>query len=280
MLIGSHCAMNGEEMFLGSVKEALSYGATAFMIYTGAPQNTFRKPLSELHIKEAHELMKENNLSLDNLIIHAPYIINPASSDLEKRRFAIDFLTNEVIRSEAMGAKIMVLHPGNYLDLSLEEAINNIALVVNTVINNTPTCHVIIALETMAGKGSEVGRTFQEINELLSKIDNKDRSGVCLDTCHINDGGYDLVNHYEEVFNEFNDIVGFNRLKVIHLNDSKNELGSHKDRHANLGEGYIGLETLYKVAHDERFANIPKILETPYIDGMPPYKEEIARLKK
>ena len=279
MIIGSHCSLNGDEMFLGSVKEAISYNANALMVYTGAPQSTQRKDISELRIKEAHALMKENGISLDNLVIHAPYIINPATSDFEKRRFCIDFLSEEIRRSNAMGAKTIVLHPGNSLDLDRKDAIKNIAFVVNACIENTLDCETIIALETMAGKGSEVGKTFEEIKEIIDLIDHKERIGVCLDTCHINDGGYDLVNKYDEVFRDFRNIVGLDYLKVIHLNDSKNPLDSHKDRHANIGEGFIGLTTLKRVAEDKLFESIPKILETPYIDGRPPYKEEIKLIR-
>jgi len=280
MIIGSHCSMNGSEMFLGSVKEALSYNANALMVYTGAPQNTIRRPISELRVKEGLELMIENNISRDNLIIHAPYIMNPGSSDPSKRDFAIDFLTQEIKRTYQMGSRIIVLHPGNSLDLPVEGAIDNIAFVVNKALNNTSNLDVVVALETMAGKGSEVGRTFEEVRSLLDKIIYKDRIGVCLDTCHINDGGYDIVNDYENVLNHFDEVIGFDKIKVIHLNDSKNPLGSHKDRHANIGEGFIGFKTLKRLAEDERFKDIPKILETPYKDGVPPYKEEIMMLRK
>ena len=279
MILGCHCGMSGTEMMLGSVKEALSYNATALMIYTGAPQNTIRKALKELHIEEALKLMDEYKIDRNHLIIHAPYIINPATTDLEKRKFCIDFLTQEVKRSYAMGSKVIVLHPGNALGLPVEEAINNICSVVNQIIENTKETDVIIAFETMAGKGTEVGRTFYEVKALLDGIDNQERVGVCIDSCHMFDSGYDLVNDYENVIKLLDEVIGIERVKVIHLNDSKNPLASHKDRHANLGEGYLGFETLYRLCHDVRFALVPKILETPYIDGVAPYKEEIARLR-
>ena len=279
MILGCHCGMSGTEMMLGSVKEALSYNATALMIYTGAPQNTIRKALKELHIEEALKLMDEYKIDRNHLIIHAPYIINPATTDLEKRKFCIDFLTQEVKRSYAMGSKVIVLHPGNALGLPVEEAINNICSVVNQIIENTKETDVIIAFETMAGKGTEVGRTFYEVKALLDGIYNQERVGVCIDSCHMFDSGYDLVNDYENVIKLLDEVIGIERVKVIHLNDSKNPLASHKDRHANLGEGYLGFETLHRLCHDVRFASIPKILETPYIDGVAPYKEEIARLR-
>ena len=280
MILGCHCGMSGTTMMLGSVKEALSYEANALMIYTGAPQNTARKALKELHIEEALKLMDEYKIDRKNLIIHAPYIINPATTDIEKRDFCINFLTQEVKRSYAMGSKVMVLHPGNTLGNPLGLAIENIVSAVNQIIENTKETDVVIAFETMAGKGTEVGRTFNEIKALLDGINNQSRVGVCLDTCHVFDSGYDIVNDYENVKKTFNEIVGFGRIKVIHVNDSKNPLGSHKDRHANVGDGFIGFETLHKICHDEDFKSIPKILETPYIDGLPPYKEEIAKLRQ
>ena len=279
MILGCHCGMSGTTMMLGSVKEALSYGANALMIYTGAPQNTIRKNLKELHIEEALKLMDEYNIERKNLIIHAPYIINPATTDLEKREFCINFLTQEVKRSYAMGSKVMVLHPGNTLGNSLESSINNICDVVNQIIENTKDTDVVIAFETMAGKGTEVGRTFEEVRQLLDGIKHQERVGVCVDTCHIFDSGYDIVNDYENVKRKIDEVIGIERIKVIHVNDSKNPLASHKDRHANIGDGYIGFDALKRVCDDETFIHIPKILETPYIDGVAPYKEEIARLR-
>ena len=279
MILGCHCGMSGTEMMLGSVREAIGYKANALMIYTGAPQNTIRKSLKELQIAEALKLMDEANIDRKNLIIHAPYIINPATTDPDKREFCINFLTQEVKRSYAMGSKVIVLHPGNTLGIPMEDAINNICGVVNQIIENTIETDVVIAFETMAGKGTEVGRTFGEIRQLLDGIIDQERVGVCVDTCHMFDSGYDIVNDYENVKKMLNETIGIERIKVIHLNDSKNPLGSHKDRHANIGEGYIGFMALQRVCLDETFANIPKILETPYIDGKAPYKEEIARLR-
>ena len=279
MILGCHCGMSGTEMMLGSVKEAIGYNATALMIYTGAPQNTIRKQLKELHIAEALKLMDEANISREHLIIHAPYIINPATTDLEKRDFCINFLTQEVKRSYAMGSKVIVLHPGNSLTIPVEEAIENISYVVNKIIENTMETDVVIALETMAGKGTEVGRTFHEVKAIMDKINVKERIGVCIDTCHMFDSGYDIVNEYTNVKKLLDEVIGIEHIKVIHLNDSKNPLASHKDRHANLGEGYIGFDALYRICHDPDFAKIPKILETPYIDGIAPYKDEIARLR-
>ena len=279
MLIGSHCSLALPDMFLGSVKEALSYNANCLMVYTGAPQTTLRSPIDKMKILEAHELMKQNGLSLANVVVHAPYIMNPATKDIEKRDFCINFLASEIKRTAAMGVSVIVLHPGNSLDLEREVALNNIANVLNQVIAITSDLNVIIALETMAGKGTECGKTFEELKYIIDLVEDKNRIGVCLDTCHINDAGYDLVNHYEDVLNEFDSILGLDMIKAIHVNDSKNPLGAHKDRHANIGTGFIGLDTLKKICEDRRFLLIPKILETPYIDGNAPYKEEICMLR-
>lgn len=282
MKIGSHVSNNGQKMLLGSVEEALSYGANCFMLYLGAPQNTFRKKVFELRINEMHDLMYQHGLKKEDVIVHAPYIVNLAQPDDDKWQFAIDFLTREMILASSIGVKYIVIHPGAHVGMGSNWGIRRIALGIKKMIENTLDLDVIILLETMAGKGTECGKTFEEINELLALINEQSRTGVCLDTCHIHDAGYDLVNDYEGVWNFFNQIIGLDMLKVIHLNDSKNPRGASKDRHENIGFGYLGFETLKKVAFDERFSHIPKILETPYVGeggGIPPYKEEIAMLK-
>ena len=285
MKIGSHVSNNGFRMLQGSVEEALSYGANCMMVYLGAPQNTFRKPLNDMRIHEALELCRENNISPDDIIVHAPYIVNLAQSDNQKFDFAINFLANELMMTAMIGAKYMVLHPGAHVGMGSDYGISKIAMGINTILSDTINYGTVILIETMAGKGTECGRTFEEVAALISKIHNKSRIGVCLDTCHIHDGGYDIVNNYEEVIKEFDKIIGLEYLKVIHLNDSKNVCGAHKDRHENIGFGHIGFETLMKFVNDERFKDIPKILETPYIEynknlSFPPYKEEIEMIKK
>lgn len=282
MKIGSHVSNSGKEMILGSVKESIQNNANALMIYLGAPQNSFRKKANEMNIEEAILLAKENNINKEDIIIHLPYIVNLANPEIEKRNYAKDFLLRELKLAEELDLKYLVLHPGARLTSDIETAIKNIADGVNYLLENTNK--TIILLETMAGKGTEIGRNFNEIKTIIDLITNKNRIGVCLDTCHINDAGYDLVNNYENVFNEFNQTIGFNYLKVIHLNDSKNIVGSHKDRHENIGFGTIGFETLHKIANDKRFEDIPKILETPYIkdgskEGLAPYKVEIEMLR-
>lgn len=279
MILGSHVKMSGKKMMLGSVEEALSYGANTFMIYTGAPQNTRRRKIEELKIPEALELMKAHNIDVNNIVIHAPYIMNLANPSLEKRQFAIDFLTSEIERSAAMEATQIVLHPGSAVGLDREEAIRWIGEGLNKVIANTKDLKVKIALETMAGKGNEVGRTFEELKAIIDLVDAKTRVSVCFDTCHTHDSGYDIKENFKGVLEEFDKVVGKKYLSVFHINDSKNIKGARKDRHENLGFGEIGFKALVDIIYDEEFKAIPKILETPYIGDNPPYKEEIEMIK-
>ena len=279
ILIGSHVANSGKLMLEGSVLEAISYNANALMVYLGAPQNSYRKPLNELNIDNMLALMEKHNISNDALIIHAPYIVNLATYDDEKRNFGIDFITRELVGVRETKARCLVLHPGSAVNLSREDGIINIANSLKQILKNTENDNTIIALETMAGKGNELARTFEEVNQIIKLVDSP-RIKVCLDTCHIFDSGYDIVNDYEGVINEFDRIIGLDKLSVIHLNDSKNTLDSHKDRHENFGFGNIGFDTLIKFVYDERFINIPKILETPYVDKeYPPYKYEIEMIR-
>lgn len=277
--IGSHVSMSGDEMYLGSVKEALSYEATAFMIYTGAPQNTIRKKLSELKIKEAKDLMDSSGLSFENVVVHAPYIINLANPDPEKRNFAISFLTEEVKRTDQMHVSQIVLHPGSAVGKDREEAIRWIAEGINQVILNTKGSKVKIALETMAGKGNEVGKTFEELKSIIDLIHDQTRISVCFDTCHTHDAGYDVKDHFDDVIKHFDQVIGTSYISVFHINDSKNPMGASKDRHENIGFGYLGFDALLKVIYHPDFMHIPKILETPYVDDKPPYLEEIKMIK-
>src|SRR5690606_10976400 len=255
------------------------YGANAFMVYTGAPQNTIRRPLSDMKIEEAIRYMKEQGIDLNHVVVHAPYIINLCNPDPERRAFAIDFLTKEVERTEAMGVTQMVLHPGSAVGLDREQAVIWIGEGINQVIKNTPDAHVRIALETMAGKGNEVGRTFEEIRAIIDLVQDKTRVSVCFDTCHTHDAGYDVKNDFQGVINEFDRIVGKQWISVFHINDSKNDVGAHKDRHENIGFGFIGFESLLKVIYHKDFENIPKILETPYVEDNPPYRYEIEMIR-
>ncbi len=280
IIIGSHVNMSGSELLVGSVKSALSFGANTFMFYTGAPQNTLRKPVEELRVEEAKKLMEENNIDIKNLVVHAPYIINLGNlKDEEIFKLAKRVLKDEISRTNYIGVKYLVLHPGAHLNFGIEAGLNRIVEGLNEVLDSDDS-DVTILLETMSGKGSELGKTFEELKYIIDHTNKKERLGVCLDTCHVFDGGYDIVNDLDGVLKSFNEIIGLELLKVIHVNDSKNVLGSHKDRHANIGEGNIGYDTLAKVVWHPLLENKIKILETPYIDDKPPYKEEIARLRE
>ncbi|MBL4935451.1 deoxyribonuclease IV [Clostridium sp. YIM B02515] len=280
--IGSHVSMSGKKMMLGSVEEALSYGANTFMIYTGAPQNTARKPVEDLKIEEALKAMEENGI--EEIVVHAPYIINLGNSEkAETFELAVSFLKEEIRRTEAIKkAKQIVLHPGAHVGAGDEKGIQQIIKGLNEVITREQQVH--IALETMAGKGSECGRTFEQLAQIIEGVTYNEKLSVCLDTCHINDAGYDVVNNFDGILEEFDKIIGLDRLRVIHLNDSKNPLGARKDRHENIGMGYIGFEALNYVANHEALKHIPKILETPYVsndseDKKAPYKYEIEMLR-
>ena len=280
IIIGSHVNMSGSELLVGSVKQAISYGANTFMFYTGAPQNTIRKPIEQLRVEEAKKLMEENGIDVKNVVVHAPYIINLANlKDPSIYKLAKDVLKDELYRTNYIGVKYLVLHPGAHLSFGEIPGLNRIVDGLNEVLKDDSS-DVMILLETMSGKGSELGKSFEEIKYILDSVDKKDRLGVCLDTCHIFDAGYDIVNDLEGVLDLFDNIIGLDRLKVIHVNDSKNLLASHKDRHANLGQGNIGYETLAKIVWHPRLKDKIKILETPYIDDKPPYKEEIALLRE
>ena len=271
--IGSHVSMSGKEMLLGSVKEAVSYGANTFMFYTGAPQNTARKPVSQLRVEEAKEYMKEHHISIDDVVVHAPYIINLANTvKPETYELAVSFLKEEIDRCEEIGVSRLVLHPGSHVKAGDEAGLKQIVKGLNEVLREDQKVH--IALETMAGKGSEMGRTFDQIQYMIENTKHSSLLGVCLDTCHIHDAGYDLT-HFDEILEEFDQKIGLDRLLVVHVNDSKNERGAHKDRHENIGYGYIGFETLNQIVHHPKLKDVPKILETPYIDGKAPYREEI-----
>lgn len=277
-LIGSHVSMKAPDYLLGSINEAISYKANCLMIYTGSPQSTNRVNINDLKIKEFQEIAKNNNICLDNVIVHAQYIINLANNDQIKHNFAIDFLATEVKRCMQIGVKYLVLHPGSATNCSIQEGIKNIADAINKIFKKVGKTDIVICLETMSGKGNEIGRNFDELKNIIHLVNYKNNIGVCLDTCHINDSGYDVAN-FDAVINEFNQTIGLDKLKVIHLNDSKNIKGAAKDRHENLGYGTIGFDNLLKVVFHPQLVNIPKILETPWYKNKPYYKQEIAMLR-
>lgn len=282
MLLGSHVSMNGKKMLEGSAEEAHKFGESTFMIYTGAPQNTRRKPVEELNIEKGHEIMKAHGLS--NIVVHAPYIINIANT-VKPHVFelGVEFLQSEIERTQALGAQDIVLHPGSHVGEGTDAGIKKIIEGLNEVLTNDN--NVRIALETMAGKGSEVGRNFEELARIIDGVNHNNRLSVCFDTCHTHDAGYNVKEDFDGVLNEFDKIIGVDRIKVVHVNDSKNDIGAHKDRHENIGFGYIGFDALNYVVHHDTFKDIPKILETPYVgedkkNKKPPYKLEIEMLKQ
>ncbi|WP_066192940.1 MULTISPECIES: deoxyribonuclease IV [Gracilibacillus] len=280
--IGSHVSMSGKKMLLGSSEEAASYGANAMMIYTGAPQNTRRKAIEELNIDTAQTHMQEHGIA--DVVVHAPYIINIGNTVKEETfDLGVRFLKSEIDRTEAIGAKQIVLHPGAHVGQGADAGIVKIIEGLNQVLD--PEQDVQIALETMAGKGSEVGRSFDELAKIIDGVTHNEKLSICLDTCHIHDAGYDVVNDFDGVLDAFDKIIGLDRLKVVHVNDSKNIQGAGKDRHENIGFGHIGFDALNYVVHHEQLKDLPKILETPYVgedkkNKKPPYKFEIDMLRK
>ncbi len=274
LIIGSHVSFKKDRQMLGSVEETLKYNANTFMFYTGAPQNTARIPIDNELTNKAKELMKENNIDIKNVVVHAPYIINLANAN--NFDFNVRFLKEEISRVESLGVDKLVLHPGSHVGQGVEIGIKNIIDSLN--VSLTDNTKVTICLETMAGKGSEVGKSFEEIKAIIDGVKYKDKIGVCMDTCHLNDAGYDLSN-FDAILEEFDKIIGLNYLKVIHINDSKNLMGAHKDRHDNIGIGNIGFDNLIKIIYHDKLKGIPKILETPYVEQNPPYKEEIEMIR-
>ena len=281
MLLGSHVSMSGKNMLLAASEEAASYGATTFMIYTGAPQNTRRKPIEDLNIEAGQAHMNAHGMS--NIVVHAPYIINIGNS-LKPETFAlgVEFLQKEIERTAALGAKQIVLHPGAHVGAGTDKGIEKIIEGLNEVLSQD--FPVQIALETMAGKGTECGRSFEELAQIINGVTHNERLSVCLDTCHIHDAGYNIVDDFDNVLNQFDQLIGVDRLKVLHINDSKNIRGAGKDRHENIGFGEIGFQTLNQIVHHPQLVNVPKILETPYVgvdakNKKPPYFYEIEMFK-
>lgn len=279
--IGSHVSLSTKGL-LTATGEAASYGSSSFMIYTGAPQNTRRKPVESLHIEEGQAAMADANI--EEIVVHAPYIINLGSYKENTYQLAVDFLQEEIRRTHALGVRNIVLHPGAFTDKDADYGIDRIAAGLNEVLNGTTETDVNIALETMAGKGTEIGRSFEEIARIIEQVDHKERLTICLDTCHIHDAGYDIVNNLDGVLEEFDRIIGLDRIAVVHINDSKNPVGAGKDRHTPIGSGWIGFEAINRVVHHEKLQGRPFILETPWIGKdaktqRPMYEVEIALLR-
>lgn len=282
LIIGSHVSFNNTTQLIGSVKEALSYGSNTFMFYTGAPQNTKRGEIKDELTYEAYKIMKENNIDLSKVVIHAPYIVN--LGNLENFDFSVSFLKQEIARANQLGIKNVVLHPGSSVSYDRFDSISSIIKGLNLILDNN--YDVTICLETMAGKGTEIGCNMEEIKTIIDGVKYKNKIGVCLDTCHLSDSGID-VSKFDEYLDLFDKEIGLDYIKVIHINDSKNEQGSHKDRHENIGLGTIGFNNLINIIYNEKLKDIPKILETPYVTKndnskekeYPPYKQEIEMIR-
>lgn len=286
LIIGSHVKLSGKKMLLLSTEETLANQANTMMVFTGAPQNTRRRPLSDFNIEEATPIIEKHNIN--PIVVHAPYIINLGNvKKPENFAFAVNFLADEMKRAEAIGAKYISFHPGSHVGSGEEAAIAQIIKGLDEAIEKSETTTVSIALETMAGKGTEIGKTFEELAQIIEGAKHSDRLSITFDTCHVYDAGYDIKNDFEGVMAEFDRVIGINRITVIHLNDSKFGLKSHKDRHENLGFGELGFETLQDIAYYEPFKSLPKILETPFVPDevdskkkYSPYKREIEMLRQ
>ncbi len=278
LIIGSHVSVAGNDMLVGAVQETIQYQANTFMFYTGAPQNTKRKPISEFKVDDANRLMKQHGIDAKNVIVHAPYIINLANSiDDRIMEITTQFLYEEIQRVNKLGFKYLVVHPGSHLGAGLEKGIQQIIYCINQVFAKDKT-DVILLLETMAGKGTEIGSRFEELATIVNLVADKNRIGLCLDTCHLHDAGYDLTN-FDLIIQKIDVLIGLDYIKAIHINDSKNPRNSHKDRHENIGYGSIGFEHLVNIVHHPKTESMIKILETPWINDLAPYRDEIEMIK-
>lgn len=278
--IGSHVSFSDKGL-LTAAQEAVSYGSGTFMIYTGAPQNTRRKPIDSLYIEEGKSLMEQSGIN--EIVVHAPYIVNLGSYKDSTYELAVSFLQEEIRRTDYIGVRNIVLHPGAYTDKDAEYGIARIAEGLNEVLAGTKETNVNIALETMAGKGTEIGRSFEELAAIMDKVEDNHRLTVCMDTCHMHDAGYDLINDLDGVLEQFDRLVGLDRVAVVHVNDSKNPRGAGKDRHAPVGAGWLGHEAIQRIIGHEALQGRPFILETPWIGKedkteRPMYEAEIALL--
>ena len=269
--IGCHLSVSGGFYNMGV--EALSINANTFQFFTRNPRGGKAKDIDKEDVQKLLELMKENNFS--KILAHAPYTLNGCSKDEKTREFAINTMADDLKRMEYLPNNLYNFHPGSHVKQGVETGIDYIVEMLNTVLKEEQTTTVL--LETMAGKGTEIGRSFEEIAEIISKVKLNNHLGVCLDTCHVYDAGYDIVNNLDNVLEEFDKVIGLDRLKAIHLNDSKNPFNSHKDRHEKIGEGSIGIEAMERIINHPKLRNLPFFLETPNeLDG---YKHEIEMLR-
>ena len=268
------CHLSASKGYLAMAKQAVSIGANTFQFFTRNPRGGKAKEINEDDVKAFLQYSKEHGIN--RILAHAPYTLNACSADSGIREFAKNTMADDLKRMEYTPGNYYNFHPGSHVGQGVEVGIDFIAEMLNEILTKEQTTTVL--LETMSGKGSEVGRNFEELKAIIDKVKLKDKLGVCLDTCHIWDGGYDVVNNFDGVLDEFDKIIGLEKLKTIHLNDSKNDLASHKDRHEKIGEGKIGLDAISKIINNDRIKDLPFYLETPNeIDG---YEREIELLKK
>ena len=270
--LGAH--LSASKGFVNMYETALSIGANTFQFFTRNPRGGKAKDIDIADIKKFSELVNAN-ASFGTVLAHAPYTLNACSVKADVRTFALETFKDDIARMELIPNQLYNFHPGSHVGQGEEKGIEQIAEILNEVIFEDMTTTVL--LETMAGKGSEIGKTFEELNEIIKRVEQSDKVGVCLDTCHVHDGGYDIVNSLDEVLEHFDSVIGLDRLKALHLNDSKNPIGAHKDRHEKIGEGYIGINAFEKIVNHPVLSTLPMFLETPNeLDG---YAKEIELLR-
>ncbi|MBN1041070.1 deoxyribonuclease IV [Clostridium botulinum] len=267
------CHLSSSKGFKNMGENALKIGANTFQFFTRNPRGSKAKDIDENDVKEFLQLAKENNFC--KILAHAPYTLNACSADERNREFAIEIMADDLKRMEYIPNNLYNFHPGSHVKQGREVGIEYISSALNSILKKDQTTKVL--LETMSGKGTEVGRNFEEIAEIIKRVELKEHVGVCLDTCHIHDAGYDIVNELDEVLEEFDSMIGLDKLYAIHLNDSKNPFESHKDRHETIGNGYIGLDALTNIINHPKLCHLPFFLETP--NELEGYKREIELLK-
>ena len=270
--LGAH--LSASKGFVNMYETALSIGANTFQFFTRNPRGGKAKDLDIADIDEFLKLVNAND-SFGTVLAHAPYTLNACSAKADVRTFALETFKDDIARMELIPNQLYNFHPGSHVGQGEEKGIEQIAEILNEVIFEDMTTTVL--LETMADKGSEIGKTFEELNEIIKRVEQSDKVGVCLDTCHVHDGGYDIVNGLDEVLEQFDKVIGIDRLKALHLNDSKNPVGAHKDRHEKIGEGYIGIKSFENIVNHPVLSTLPMFLETPNeLDG---YAKEIELLR-
>lgn len=268
------CHLSSSKGFLHMGKEATEIGANTFQFFTRNPRGSKAKEIDEKDVEKYHVFAKEHDIS--QILAHAPYTLNPCSKDAHTREFALMTMEDDLKRMEYVPGNCYNFHPGSHVGQGAEEGIKMIAETLNQILKKEQ--HTTVLLETMAGKGTEVGRSFEELRAILDRVELKEHMGVCLDTCHVYDAGYDIVNHLDQVLDEFDSIIGLERLRAIHMNDSKNPFASHKDRHEKIGEGSLGVKTFETMVNHPKLQGIPIYLETPNeLDG---YAREIKMLRE